>query len=194
MSPIRFLLREAITSAHERIDEAFTQLSPRRRNDHRKFLTAHASVILPSEALGTQAGAGHVLHDRSSRRRTDALLDDLADLGLQPPPLHLLGACGGPARVPGTWYVLEGPWLGTRVPRQGVLAGPDAGGWAAAACPGHGMERALWPSSPMTLAASPHAKGNPGPVIEGAHDAFAAFERAAPPGAGTGDLADATAP
>ena len=46
----------------------------------------------------------------------------------------------------------------------------------------------------MKLEAFPYAKGDTGPVVAGAHDAFAAFERAAPLGAETRDLADVTSP
>lgn len=206
---VRSLLREATASAHERVDAAFTRLNLGHRNDYCRFLTAHASVILPLEALAGQAGAGQagagqILDDWSSRRRTDALLDDLAALGLQPPPLPLLGlcsggsrsggSCGGPAWVLGVLYVLEGSRLGAQVLRQRVLAGPDADCWAATAYLSHGMGQGLWPSFLQKLEASPYGRGNTGPVIEGAHDAFAAFERAAPLGAETRDLADATAP
>ena len=194
MSPLRSLLREATASAHGRVDDAFTRLNLGQRNDYRKFLTTHASVMLPLEALAGQAGAGQILEDWPSRRRSDVLLDDLAALGLQPPPLLLLGSHGGPAWVLGVLYVLEGSRLGAQVLRQRVLAGPDAECWAATAYLSHGMGQALWPSFLAKLEASPYAKGDTGPVIAGAHDAFAAFERAAPLGAETRDLADAAAP
>ena len=194
MSPVRTLLREATASAHGRVDDAFTRLNLGRRNDYRRFLAAHASVILPLEALAGQAGAAQVLQDWPSRRRTGALRDDLAAFGLQPPSLSLLGSHGGPAWVLGVLYVLEGSRLGAQVLRRRVLAGPDAECGAATAYLSHGMGQALWPSFLTQLEASPYAKGDTGPVIEGAHDAFAAFERAAPPGAETRDLANATAP
>ena len=122
------------------------------------------------------------------------MLDDLAALGLQPPPPLLLGLHGGPAWVLGLLYVLEGSRLGAQVLRQRVLAGPDARCRAATAYLSHGMGQALWPSFLTQLEASPYAKGNTSSVTEGAHDAFAAFERAAPPGAETRNLADAAAP
>ena len=59
---------------------------------------------------------------------------------------------------------------------------------------GHGIRQTLWPSFLTQLEASPYAKGDTGPVIEGAHDAFAAFERAAPPGAETRNFVNAKAP
>ena len=192
MLPVRSLLRQATASAHGRVDAAFTRFDLGQRHDYRKFLTAHASVILPLEASAGQAGAGQILDDWSSRRRTDALLDDLAALGLPPPPLLLLGARGGPAWVLGVLYVLEGSRLGAQVLRQRVLAGPDTECWAATAYLSHGMGQAFWPSFLAKLEASPYAKGDTSPVIEGAHAAFAAFERAAPLGAETRDLADVT--
>lgn len=194
MSPIRFLLREATASAHGRVDDAFTRLNLGQPNDYRRFLAAHASVILPMEALAGQAGAGKILDDWPSRRRTGALQDDLAALGLRTPPPLLLGSHGGPAWVLGVLYVLEGSRLGAQVLRRRVLAGPDVGCWAATAYLSHGIGQSLWPSFLTQLEASPYAKGDTGPVIEGAHDAFAAFERAAPLGAETRDLADAAAP
>lgn len=191
MSPIRSLLREATASAHGRVDDAFTQLNLGRRDGYRRFLAAHASVILPMEALAGQAGAGQILEDWPSRRRSGALLDDLAALGLQPPPPLPLGLSGGPAWVLGALYVLEGSRLGAQVLRRRVLAGPDAGCRAATAYLSHGMGQGLWPSFLAQLEASPYARGDAGPVIEGAYDAFAAFERAAPLGAETRNLADA---
>jgi heme oxygenase len=191
MAPIRSLLRKATASAHGRVDDVFTQLNLGRRDGYRRFLAAHASVILPLEALAGQAGAGQILEDWPSRCRSGALLDDLAALGLQPPPPLPLGSNGGPAWVLGVLYVLEGSRLGAQVLRQRVLAGPDAGCRAATAYLSHGMGLALWPSFLTQLEASPYAKGDTGPVIEGAHDAFAAFECAAPLGAETRDLADA---
>ncbi len=181
-------------SAHGRVDDAFTRLDLGRRNDYRRFLTAHASVILPLEALAGQAGAGQILDDWPSRCRSDALQGDLAALGLQPPPPLLLDAPGGPAWVLGVLYVLEGSRLGAQVLRQRVLAGQDAECRAATAYLGHGIGQGLWPSFLMQLEASPYAKDGTGPVIEGARDAFAAFERAAPSSAETRDLADAAAP
>jgi heme oxygenase (biliverdin-IX-beta and delta-forming) len=199
MHPIRSLLREATASAHGRVDDAFTRLNLGRRNDYRRFLAAHASVILPLEALAGHAGAGQVLEDWPGRCRSGALLNDLAALDLQPPPPLPLGSggivsYGGPAWVLGVLYVLEGSRLGAQVLRRRVLAGPDAECRAATAYLSHGMGQALWPSFLAQLVASPYAKGDTGPVIEGARDAFAAFERAAPPGAETRDLADVTAP
>ncbi len=194
MSPIRSILREATASAHSRVDDAFTRLNLGQRNDYRRFLTTHASVILPLEALAGQAGAGQVLEDWPSRRRTGALQDDLAALGLQQPPLLLLGLHRGPAWVLGVLYVLEGSRLGAQVLRRRVLAGLDAECCAATAYLSHGMGQALWPSFLMQLEASPYATGDAGPVIEGAHDAFTAFERAAPLGAETRDFSDAATP
>ncbi len=191
MSPIRSLLREATASAHGRVDDAFTKLNLGRRDDYLRFLAAHASVILPMEALAGQGGAEELLEDWPSRRRSGALLDDLAALGSQPPPPLPLGSSGGPAWVLGALYVLEGSRLGARVLQQRVLAGPDAGCRAATAYLSHGIGQALWPSFLAQLEASPYARGDAGPVIEGAHDAFAAFERAAPLGAETRNLADA---
>ena len=195
---VRYLLREATASAHERVDDAFTRLNLRRRNDYRKFLIAHASALLPLKALAGQAGAGRILDDWPSRRRTDAVLDDLAALGLQPPPRLLgsygRGSYGGPAWVLGVLYVLEESRLGAQVLRQRVLAGPAPECWAATAYLSHGIGQGLWPSVLTKLEASPYARGDTAPVIEGAHDAFAAFERAAPPGAETRDFADVTAP
>ena len=199
MHPIRSLLREATASAHGRIDDAFTRLNLGQRSDYCRFLAAHASVILPLEALAGQAGAGQILEDWPSRRRSGALQDDLAALGLQPPPPlplepNCIGSYGGPAWVLGVLYVLEGSRLGAQVLRHRVLAGLDAECRAATAYLSHGMGQALWPSFLTQLAASPYAKGDTGPVIEGAHDAFAAFECAAPLGAETRDLANATTP
>ena len=204
MCSIRSLLREATAPAHGRVDDAFTRLRLGQRNDYREFLTAHASVILPLEVLAGQSGAGQILDDWSSRRRTDALLNDLAALGLQPPPPLLLdshsggshggGSYGSPAWVLGVLYVLEGSRLGAQVLRRRVLAGADTECWAATAYLSHGIGQGLWPSFLIKLEASPYAKGDTGPVIAGARDAFAAFERAAPLGAETRDLADVTAP
>ncbi len=153
---------------------------------------AHAAVVLPLEAWAERTLAGQVLDDWPQRRRSDALLQDLGWLGLQPPPSLAGMPPVGPASLLGVLYVLEGSRLGAQVLLRRVLAGPDARCRAATAYLGHGAGQALWPGFLAQLEASEHARGEAGPVVAGAQFAFAAFERAAVLHAATRDLAHAT--
>lgn len=110
------------------------------RDTYRAFLIAHAVALPPVEQALDHAGFDAALADWPERRRTDAIVSDLAALGtaapapLPFPPLDDMAACWGAA------YVLEGSRLGgaylarqvaADLPRSYLGAAQPAGRWRA---------------------------------------------------------------
>ncbi len=120
---LRPILRQATRAAHCRVDGAFSPLDLERYRDYCIFLMAHAAVVLPLEAWAERTLARQVLDDWPQRRRSDALLQDLCWLGLQPPPSLADMPPVGPASLLGMLYVLEGSRLGAQVCNWGKTPG-----------------------------------------------------------------------
>ncbi|MHA6722750.1 biliverdin-producing heme oxygenase [Sphingomonas sp. RS2018] len=139
MSGARGLLRSATAAAHERVDAAFGAADLGSRTGYAAFLAAQASAHLPVEAALEAAGAARVLADWPTRRRTEALIADLADLGEPLPPAIDPPMFDTPARMLGAIYVLEGSRLGGAMLKRSVAPGLPTrflgsavpGGWRA---------------------------------------------------------------
>lgn len=123
-------LRDATRLAHERLEERLDILASMQSLEGRRQLAArfhslHAGMeaalepwLAPIEGL-----------DFAARRRTRALADDLAALGVEPPPSHSAPQPVDAAEALGLFYVLEGSSLGGKVIRkQAERAGLDMTG------------------------------------------------------------------
>ena len=132
-------LRAATRAAHDRVDAHFAGFDLGDPRQYGEFLLAHAAAFLPAEQAIADAG-GKAIPGFEEGRRSDALLKDLAILGLEAPG----GTAFGPLRtwpeILGSAYVLEGSRLGGAVlarqvgadlPRHFLGARPPAGHWRA---------------------------------------------------------------
>lgn len=119
MSP-HTLLKAATRDAHDRVDAAFAAFDLGSEADYRRFLQRHAAAFLPAEQALTDAGAGRLLPGWNDARRSAALVADLADLGMTPPPPCVPPDFDSEAAVLGGAYVLEGSRLGGAVLRKSV--------------------------------------------------------------------------
>ncbi len=173
MTSAHCALRDATSSAHERVDAAFGQYDLADRTGYAAFLRAHAEAFLPIEAALDAGGAERLIEDWPERRRSDAIRQDLDALGEAVPtstdeeqsmPLS-------DAQLAGALYVLEGSRLGgkflaRRVPEEFPRAYLDAdqvaGNWRKLL---DRLDSILYDAATMKSA------------IGAALEAFAAFER-----------------
>ena len=108
----RFRLRSATAEVHERLDALYSRFDLADRDDYGRFLVAHAPAFTGVEEALDAAGATGIMEDWSERRRSDALHEDLAELGLATPAPLAAPAFRGEAELLGALYVLEGSRLG----------------------------------------------------------------------------------
>lgn len=143
----RFALRAATAQAHEQLDALFSTFDLSDRQGYATFLRAQAGAFMVVETALDHAGVAQFVGDWQDRRRSAALLDDLATLGAPAPTLTSASASaselairfGTPAAFLGSLYVLEGSRLGgalliksvpADLPRAFLSAG-SSGSWRA---------------------------------------------------------------
>lgn len=177
---LRMVLRRETAEAHARLDAGWEGHDLTRRRAYAAFLSGMAGALLPLEARLEAAGVAARLPDWSARRRSRAILSDLAGLGAEPAPLPGLGDVAGlgGAGMAGILYVLEGSRLGGTVILRRVLAGPDASLHDHVRFLRHGEGLRLWPSFAAWLAADEAAQADRIGAVAGARFAFAAFAAA----------------
>lgn len=111
----RFALRAATAEAHARLDGMFSTFDLASKSDYVAFLQAQAPAFLAVEAALDAAVAERVIQGWESRRRSAALLSDLAALATIAPSPCTLPIFSTDAAVLGAAYVLEGSRLGGAV-------------------------------------------------------------------------------
>lgn len=128
-------LRAATRDSHDRVDALFGGYDLSDRAAYSRFLTAHASALVPVEDW---AGCGRLIQDWKGRK--EALYADLAVLGLSLPHFEPLDWARGEAARWGAAYVLEGSRLGRAMlsravpdglPRAYLASVHTPGGWRA---------------------------------------------------------------
>jgi len=173
---LRLCLRSVTAEAHARLDHQLGALDLTILPGYRQFLEINAAGLIPLETALAAAGVDEIFPDWPLRSRQAAILEDLARVGGQadplpaPPPLDFGGLLG-------TMYVLEGSRLGARVLLNAVKQSADPQVLHATAFLRHGAGQHFWPSFLAILdrhSAAHHEAG----AIDGAHKAFAMFERA----------------
>lgn len=171
---IRFAVKEATRTAHERLDHGLGRLDLTHGGGYRLFLKTIAAAHLPLEALLERSGVERILSDWPERTRAEALRRDLEALGESAVTENLdIELVDEPVAF-GVLYTLEGSRLGGRYLLETVKrarANPPADFLQ------HGDSR-LWGSFCAQLEASPAAHENLDDVIAGAQYAFTVFERA----------------
>ncbi|QNN64154.1 biliverdin-producing heme oxygenase [Sphingomonas rhizophila] len=113
-------LRAATRDAHDQLDSHFSGYDLADPGDYGRFLTAHAAAFLPIEEALDRAGAARLVADWPTHRRRDALVADLADLGLTVPAPVAAPAYANDDALLGGLYVLEGSRLGGAVLKRAV--------------------------------------------------------------------------
>lgn len=116
-------LRAATRAAHDQLDAHFSSYDLGNRDDYSRFLTSHAAAFVPIETALTGAGAARLVDDWPGHRRSNALLADLADLGLVPPEPVAPPQFEDDDQILGGLYVIEGSRLGGQVLQRSVAAG-----------------------------------------------------------------------
>jgi heme oxygenase len=119
----RFGLRAATAEAHARLDSLFSTFNLARRTDYVAFLRAQAPAFLAVEAALDVASAERLIEGWASRRRSTALLSDLAILGAVAPFTVPLPHFSTDAEILGAAYVLEGSRLGGAMLVRAVAPG-----------------------------------------------------------------------
>lgn len=145
-STLHARIKAATQGAHEVVDAHYSRYDLASPAGYRAFLTSHAVIMPRCEARLDASGVQALLPDWEARRRTPALLADLA-------ALDCTAALGNPApaplAAPETWgmlYVLEGSRLGGAVLAGRVAANPDEHCRAAVRYLRHGHGGRLWPT------------------------------------------------
>ncbi|QIK96335.1 biliverdin-producing heme oxygenase [Sphingomonas sp. HDW15A] len=132
-------LRAATRAAHDRVDAYFAGFDLADQRQYGEFLLAHAAAFLPAEQAIADAG-GSNLPGFHQHRRSAALRQDLANLGLDSPSTGSIPPLRSFPEVLGGAYVLEGSRLGGAVlarqvaaglPRRFLAAPTPAGHWRA---------------------------------------------------------------
>ncbi len=174
---LRQALRSATRALHVSVDEGFSRFDLADRRGYAQFLTIHAQAAPAIEAGLNEAGAGGLLTDWAERRRTAALVADLADLELattlqHPEPLRFQDR----AELIGGLYVLEGSRLGGAMLARRVAVSSDPVVQAATRYLSHGRGRRFWSSFLDVLKAQPETVCTG--AIRGAELAFSRFQSA----------------
>ena len=120
--PFVTALRAATAADHAMVDGRFGTLHLDDPVDYRRMLRAHARALPAVEAALTTEGEGADGRLPAWRRRTPALLADLAGLGIEPPAPLAFAADSGAAQW-GVLYVAEGSRLGGQLLARAVPVG-----------------------------------------------------------------------
>lgn len=144
-------LKAATQSAHEIVDAHYSRFDLTNPRGYRDFLTAHSAIMPYCEAILDASEVGSLLPDWNERRRTPALLADLAAVD---GTIANIGFPVRPLAAPEAWgmlYVLEGSRLGGAVLASRVRANPDARCRDATRYLRHGHGARLWPKFLLAL-------------------------------------------
>ncbi|WP_076073252.1 biliverdin-producing heme oxygenase [Sphingomonas montana] len=172
LHPVRLFLRAETAACHERVDRAFSRFDLTDRGAYAAFLTAHARVLLPLEAVLDAAALWPAWTGRG-----DLLRGDLATLGHVVPAGETVIAGGAAARW-GMLYVLEGSRLGGAMLARQVGPGLPAAYLAAAH---RGGSWARFGDAIEQAGVAAEVRGDAGwraDLLSGAERAFALFEGA----------------
>jgi len=168
-------LRAATHSAHEVVDAHYSRFDLADHQGYRDFLTAHATIVPRCEAVLDVSGVVGLLPDWDERRRTPALLADLAALDCA---VALNEYAPTALAVPETWgmlYVLEGSRLGGAVLAGRVRANSDPRCRDATTYLRHGYGARLWPKFLLAFDSAAATTLEFDRVVAGAREAFALF-------------------
>lgn len=166
ISSVHHAVRTATLGDHKRTEESFAATLARLPASYGPYLQTHASVF---PAVGQ--ALSHAWDWAPWQERWNDLLDDLAKLGLTPPPTVDLAPIRNPAEGLGMIYVLEGSRMGSALLLKSI-----PGDLPTAYLRG-GLNIAPWHRAKALLDEA--LIETEADVIAGARAAFRAFESAA---------------
>lgn len=169
----REYLKLSTRDLHGRLDAAAGVMRLETYPGYGDFLAAHAAALIPLEAALEKGGIERLLPDWALRRRSAALTDDLADLGLGCEALAA-PTFRSEAGLLGAAYVLEGSRLGARV----VLGRVGADSPTRYLRHGDGMK--FWPNFLAVLERNAEVRRAPHLAVAAARAAFSLFISATP--------------
>jgi len=177
---IRQTLRTATADLHADVDAGFSGPFGSDAAAYGEFLQSLARVIVPVERALDSAGVQRLLPDWPDRRRTDALIQDLRDLDLEPRTEVEVPPIRGEAHQFGALYVIEGSRLGGALLLRRARENVDPRVRAATRYLGHGAGRNFWPSFLVRLEASVAVMEAPDEAVAAARMVFMLFSPQAP--------------
>jgi len=169
----REYLKLSTRDLHGRLDATAGVMRLETYPGYGDFLAAHASALIPLEAALERGGIERLLPDWPLRRRSDALAEDLADLGLSCESLAA-PTFRSEAGLLGAAYVLEGSRLDARVVLGRV--GPES----PTRYLSHGEGMKFWPNFLAVLERSADVRRAPHLAVAAARAAFTLFISATP--------------
>jgi heme oxygenase len=175
--PAREALRAATADAHEALDRALSERPIGDVASYGRFLLMHAEALPTLEAALVRGGFGRACPGWAATRRTDALLADLAGLGLPVPRPRSAPPARG-ARAWGVAYVIEGARLGGRVLERRARAGGEPSVLANARFLSH-RDALPWPRFVAALEAALPTARDIDAAAGGAAEAFGMYSRSA---------------
>ena len=169
------MLRTATADLHAKVDVRFSGAFDEDRNAYAQFLSTLARAVIPLEQAFAQAGVKRLLPDWPQRRRTPALIEDLATLDVLTPPAAPVPTPESDASLLGMVYVLEGSRLGGKLLLRRARANPDPQVRLATHYLAHGEGLDLWRPFLQRLEASAAVTEAPQEAVAGARAAFMTF-------------------
>ena len=169
----REYLKLSTRDLHGRLDATAGVMRLEAYPGYGDFLAAHAAALIPLEAALEKGGIERVLPDWRLRRRSGALAQDLADLGLSCESLAA-PAFRSEAGLLGAVYVLEG----SRLDAQAVLGRVSPESPTRYLRHGEGMK--FWPNFLAVLERNADVRRAPHHAVAAARAAFGLFIAATP--------------
>ncbi|WP_158285663.1 biliverdin-producing heme oxygenase [Pseudohoeflea suaedae] len=166
-------LRAETAEAHDELDSAHDGGAFAGLAAYGRFLEAQARIFPVAEAALAASGEYRTLPDWDRRFRADALIADLATLGIAPPQSMPFELQDRPGAATGLAYVLEGSRLGGKlIARKLAQAGLHD---APTSFIAHGADQRFWQSFTAWLANRHPDEAFGDAAVASARTAFALF-------------------
>ena len=172
---VRQFLKDSTVALHDEVEARLLPLFATDAAGYAEFLRVSAAAVIPLERSLEANGPVGGLPDWNERSRRAALLQDLADMGMDEPAGIAAPVFDGEARQLGALYVLEGSRLGAVHLARRALSSLSPEVRRATRYLRHGAGRRFWPSFLQHLESSQAVRGAPDEAVLGARAAFGMF-------------------
>ena len=176
---VRLALRRETAALHTELDTLLSQTDFDDQKSYARFLMKQAAPLFAIEAAIDASDLPTLFADWDTRRRSDAIRQDLSRLSTTAPQASRFVAIGGNDALLGALYVLEGSRLGAKFLVRQAHASRDPVVRKATRYLGHGEGHGFWPSYLAALARREATGLDRRALSAGACAAFALFLDAA---------------